>query len=278
MFRRAGFLMLLLFLAGPAAVVARAQTGPRQGTPLDAWRRRLSARLDEDLVRLEAADRHEPPPESVVGWNHTQGKPSPPSGPLGARQAWVPTVANILREQGLPAALLGVAAVESGFDPQALSPKGALGLWQLMPETARHYGLVVDSNKDERLEPRKSTYVAARYLSDLYAQFHDWLLTLAAYNAGEGRVQDAIARFSTRDFWALSRQRALPEETRRYVPAVLQRSAELGETSAAQIPGSFPSGLTSGTAFEPAATHIVFALTSPVPAGIREGDSPENSF
>jgi membrane-bound lytic murein transglycosylase D len=123
----------------------------------------------------------------------------------------------------LPAQLVSVAAVESGFDARALSPKGARGLWQLMPETARRYGLLVDSRRDERLDPVKSTHAAAQYLKDLHAQFADWPLTLAAYNAGEGRVERALERLGARDFWTLSRVAALPDETRRYVPAVLAR-------------------------------------------------------
>jgi hypothetical protein len=130
--------------------------------------------------------------------------------------------ARIFVEEGVPLELLVVAGVESGFNPQAVSPKGARGAWQLMPATAERFGLRVDGLVDERTHPQRSTRVAARYLRELYEQFGDWLLALAAYNAGEGRVAKAVERGGTRDFWQLAQQRLLPEETRRYVPAVLR--------------------------------------------------------
>lgn len=129
--------------------------------------------------------------------------------------------ARIFAEEGVPLELLVVAEIESGFNPLALSPKGARGPWQLMPATAERFGLRVDKQTDERIHPERSTRAAARYLRELYAQFGDWLLALAAYNAGEQRVTNAIERGGTRDFWQLAQRRLLPEETRRYVPAVL---------------------------------------------------------
>lgn len=117
---------------------------------------------------------------------------------------------------------MAVAQVESGFNPWAVSPKGAAGLWQFMPETARRYGLEVHPKHDERFLPLKSAQAAARYLRDLQAQFGDWLLALAAYNAGEGRVQSLIDRTGIRDFWTMARRRLLPRETIEYVPKVLQ--------------------------------------------------------
>lgn len=128
---------------------------------------------------------------------------------------------EIFRQAGVPTELLTVAEVESGFQPRALSPKGALGLWQFMPETARRYGLRVDGQVDDRLNPELETRAAARYLHDLYLRFRDWPLALAAYNAGENTVQAAIMQHGTMDFWALRQWHLLPEETRSYVPAIL---------------------------------------------------------
>ena len=128
---------------------------------------------------------------------------------------------RIFAEEGVPARLLRVAAVESNFDPQAESPKGARGVWQLMPETALMLGLRVDAHGDERTHPVRSTRAAARYLRELYLRYGDWLLALAAYNAGEKKVNAAIERAGTRDFWQLAQRGWLPLETRRYVPAVL---------------------------------------------------------
>ena len=148
---------------------------------------------------------------------------------------------RIFAEEGVPQALLLIAEVESGYDPQAISPKGARGLWQLMPETAVRFGLRVDEKEaetslvsakvDERTDTVRSTRAAARYLRELYLRFGDWLLALAAYNAGEARVESAIARAAARDpsasskasFWQLAALGLLPEETRRYVPAVVSR-------------------------------------------------------
>ena len=132
-----------------------------------------------------------------------------------------PVLEPILREEGIPQQMAAVVLVESGGMSSALSPKGARGLWQFMPDTARRYGLVVTTVLDERLDPYKSTRAAARYLRDLHTQFGNWPLALAAYNAGEDTVQRAVERTSTRDFSLIARTGILPLETRSYVPAVL---------------------------------------------------------
>lgn len=142
---------------------------------------------------------------------------------------------KILSEEGVPLALLAIARVESNFNPLALSPKGALGLWQLMPETARRYGLRVDAGRDERLDAEKSTRAAARYLRDLHAQFGSWDLALAGYNAGEDVVERAIKRSKTRNFNLLAQAGMLPLETRNYVPAVLSAMDAIRESRARYV-------------------------------------------
>jgi hypothetical protein len=139
-----------------------------------------------------------------------------------------PLLIPILEDEGIPQEIAAVVVVESGGRSNALSPKGALGLWQLMPETARRYGLVVTPSRDERLDVERSTCAAAHYLRDLYQQFGSWPLALAAYNAGEQRVQRAVARAGIADFIQLSSLRLLPQETRNYVPAVLSAMQLLG--------------------------------------------------
>ena len=130
-------------------------------------------------------------------------------------------IVPILKAQRLPIEVLAVVKVESNGQLDALSTAGARGLWQLMPDTARRYGLVVTEFKDERLDPVKATWAATSYLRDLYELFGDWNLTFAAYNAGEEAVSRAIVRLGSREFAELSLKRALPEETRKYVPAVM---------------------------------------------------------
>lgn len=124
-------------------------------------------------------------------------------------------IENILQQYGLPKELKYVAVIESNLSTGATSIVGAGGPWQFMPYTARDYGLVVNGNVDERRDYYKSTHAAARYLLYLYKQLHDWLLVMAAYNGGPGRVYNAMKKSGSKDFWRL--QYYLPEESRTYV-------------------------------------------------------------
>jgi hypothetical protein len=142
-----------------------------------------------------------------------------------------PAVDPILMSHGVPVNLAAVILVESGGRATALSPKGARGLWQLMPDTARRYGLRVDETRDDRLDLFKATDAAARYLHDLYARFGDWRLALAAYNTGEANVGVAILKAHTQDFDQLTNLRMLPLETRNYVPRVLATAQLIGQSS-----------------------------------------------
>lgn len=136
-------------------------------------------------------------------------------------------IRRVFRERGLPEDLAFTAMVESGFDPRAVSPAGATGLWQFMAGTAGRYGLRVDRWVDERLDPEKSTVAAAAYLRDLYEQFGSWKLAQAAYNAGEATVARAVRATGSSDFWALANTRFLMRETKNFVPAV-QAATHIG--------------------------------------------------
>jgi membrane-bound lytic murein transglycosylase D len=129
-------------------------------------------------------------------------------------------IRDTLRQEGLPEDLAFTAMIESGFNPVAVSRAGAKGLWQFMAQTARRYGLRVDTWVDERLDPEKSTAAAAAYLRDLYNQFGSWALAQAAYNAGEMKVARAIQSVRSRDFWVLARSRHLHPETKDFVPQI----------------------------------------------------------
>jgi membrane-bound lytic murein transglycosylase D len=125
------------------------------------------------------------------------------------------------RKAGVPEDLVWLAFVESVWNPRALSPAAAGGLWQFIPSTATDYGLRVESGDDERNDPAKQTRVAATYLHDLYTIFGDWHLSMAAYNSGEPRVMGAIVKNGRADFWELYDKQLLPKETCDYVPKIL---------------------------------------------------------
>lgn len=122
---------------------------------------------------------------------------------------------NVLSQYGLPRELKYLAVIESSLKTSATSHVGAAGPWQFMPATARTYGLKVSSSYDERRDYLKSTHAAARLLLHLFNEFRDWLLVIAAYNGGGKRVDQAIRKSGSRDFWIL--QYHLPEESRNHV-------------------------------------------------------------
>jgi len=115
-----------------------------------------------------------------------------------------PIFEEALLYYGLPLELKYLPVIESGLNPKAVSGKGAAGLWQLLPATGRQYNLQINTFVDERLDPIKSSYAAARLLADLYKRFGDWSLVLAAYNCGPTRVSNAIEKTGNNtDFWQI---------------------------------------------------------------------------
>jgi membrane-bound lytic murein transglycosylase D len=200
--------------------------GYEETEPYAAW---LKAQLDY----LDVADqfrRSTPPPKAEPG---QPPKPVPNPAPTAERALWDKQLAGrpwpasakpyvsrlkpIFTGQKVPPELVWIAEVESSFDPRARSPAGAAGLFQLMPATAKRYGLRTWP-LDDRLRPDDSARVAAKYLEYLHAHFKDWRLALAAYNAGEGTVQSLLQRHKARTFDAIATH--LPAETQMFVPRV----------------------------------------------------------
>jgi membrane-bound lytic murein transglycosylase D len=130
-------------------------------------------------------------------------------------------IRRTLKEEGVPQDLIYLAQAESGFHPLAVSRAGARGMWQFMGSRAQGYGLERNWWIDERQDPEKATRAAAHHLKDLYNEFGDWYLAMAAYNSGPGTVQSAVKRTGYADFWELYRRNVLPKETRNYVPIIV---------------------------------------------------------
>lgn len=206
-----------LIIALALAALGAFTTGPAKAeNPKDAvqvWSERLLAEASRRADLAEQAVQEEA--NRVVNVR-----------PVGVVETAVPAteaptlpelIQRILTDAGLPGTLIALAQVESGLNPQALSSKGARGIWQLMPDTARSFGLIVDSRRDDRVDPIKSTIAAARYLGLLYSEWGDWSLAFAAYNAGSGAVERALAGERA---WSTGLQQRLPAETRTYVPKI----------------------------------------------------------
>ncbi|MBM3168872.1 MAG: LysM peptidoglycan-binding domain-containing protein [Bacteroidetes bacterium] len=136
---------------------------------------------------------------------------------LARKEKYFPMYVETLEQQGLPIEIQYLSIVESGLDPKIKSRMGAMGLWQFMPATGRMYGMHVNEDIDDRMDPVKSTVAAAKYLKSLYDMFGNWEVALAAYNCGPGNVRKAIRRSGGKSiFWEIYDH--LPRETRSYVP------------------------------------------------------------
>ncbi len=194
--------------------------------PYAAW---LKARMDY-LDAAEELRLRIPPPKRIPG------QPMPPPikpKPEQLREIWITKVSErpvppaakpylsrlkpIFAQEKVPAQLVWVAEVESSFDPRARSPVGAAGLFQLMPDTAKRYGLKTWPF-DQRYDAEPSARAAAAYLGQLHAKFKDWRLALAAYNSGEGTIQNLLKRHKATSYDAIASH--LPAETQMFVPKV----------------------------------------------------------
>jgi peptidoglycan lytic transglycosylase D len=186
------------------------------------------------LEDLEVADQLRlsiPPPKTKPG---QPPRPAPNPPPQKEREIWITRFADrpfpenarpyvtrlksVFASEHVPPELVWIAEVESSFDPRVRSPAGAAGLFQLMPATAKRYGLRTAWPWDQRLNPEPSARAAAQYLNYLHGHFKDWRLALASYNAGERTVQDLLTRYKAHSYDAIASR--LPAETQLYVPKV----------------------------------------------------------
>jgi len=170
----------------------------------------LPVRWDSRVVRYLEFFKDDPRGKSMLtNWLRRSGR-------------YKDSIRKILRNKGLPEDLVWLSMIESGFDPSARSPAGAVGLWQFMPDTGRIYGLSQDRWSDQRRSLLAATEAAADFLLDLHRRFGSWDLAMAAYNMGYGGMLSAVRKYNTNDFWALSKlEGSLPWETTLYVPKIL---------------------------------------------------------
>jgi membrane-bound lytic murein transglycosylase D len=220
------YIVDLAALRNTASVVMPLLDSHEETQPYAAW---LAPRLDY----LKIADEFLltiPPPKVEPG---EPAKPIPNPTAARQREVWVTEVAKrpwpsaasnhvsrlkpIFAEEKVPPELVWLAEVESSFDARARSPVGAAGLFQLMPDTAKRFGLSLWP-RDQRLQPDANARASAQYLKLLYARFKDWRLALAAYNSGEGTVQRLLKKHNARTFDEISTR--LPAETQMFVPKV----------------------------------------------------------
>jgi membrane-bound lytic murein transglycosylase D len=199
-------LLIVLTLAGCASTAAPVSVPAAAPAPAVATDRAQFADLDHPRVEYHIA-------------RFTGEKRAEFATYLERKSQYEEMIRAKLRRKGIPEELLYLAMVESGFNPTVHSLAEAAGIWQLVPDTARRYGLRVDDTVDERLDPEKSTDAALSYLSYLYNRFGSWYLAAAAYNTGENRVARILEKGTDADYYRIWDQ--LPGETRDYVPAMV---------------------------------------------------------
>ena len=183
-----------------------------------------------EATRVLATRRSRPRRTTCPSSSTTRSSPASTCTRAGSRsgsrrpsrgQKHLPHIQEVFASEGVPRDLAYLAMVESAFRPVAYSRAKAKGVWQFISATGKRYGLQQDWWVDERSDTEKATRAAARYLKDLYDMFGDWNLAMAAYNAGEGKIQRGIERYKTNDYWKLRQTRALRRETKNYVPLIL---------------------------------------------------------
>ena len=221
------YVMDLAALGGAAKAVMPLLQAHEETKPYVAW---LRSRLDYFEV-AEEFRKTQPPPKIEPG---ELPKPAPNPSPEAERKSWrkkispsdwpkgaqelVPKLKPIFAKERVPPELVWVAEVESGFNRDARSPVGAAGLFQLMPATAKRFGLSTSWLRDQRYQPESSARASAQYLKFLHKEFGDWRLALAAYNSGEGTVQKLLDRHKATTFDGIATH--LPAETQMFVPKV----------------------------------------------------------
>jgi membrane-bound lytic murein transglycosylase D len=174
---------------------------------------------------------------------------------LSRGSAYLPMIQAEFQKAGLPKDLAYKAMIESGFNPRARSHANAVGMWQFMQHTGAQYHLQYNTWADERMDPEKATPAAVRHLADLYKHFKDWRLVIAAYNCGQGRLDRAIRKAGTRNFWDID---VLPRETRNHLPKFM------ASVIISKDPAYF--GF-DDVALQPPISYDTVALTEPV--GLR---------
>jgi len=170
---------------------------------------------------------------------------------------YAPMIRRILDEEGVPQELIYLAQAESSFTPRAVSRMRATGMWQFIQSRGREYGLTQTGGTDDRLDPEKATRAAARHLRDLYTQFGDWYLAIAAYNCGPMNVERAVQRSGYADFWELYKRNLLPRETANYLPIILAMTIMSKNAKDYGLEGLVPDApLEYDTLKVPSATHL----------------------
>lgn len=212
--KRTLFLLLLSFTFLACATTPTSRTAPV-----------LSTTPSTPAVRNELADLPHPRVDHWVEQFTRGAKAAEFAGYLQRMPQYEEMIRAKLRRRGMPEDLVYLAMIESGFNPEAHSAQSARGIWQLVPDTARRYGLRVDDTVDERTDPEKSTDAALSYLSYLFNRFGSWYLATAAYNAGENRIARIMTEATGRetgtdaDYYRVWDQ--FPAETRDYVPVMI---------------------------------------------------------